>query len=381
MGVIPVITPITKRKRRRRPRKPKSKQIVLINDESDGEIDDKTTKQTEIESIANPMNENDNIEEQKADHIETENIKNSKEERMKNKEIRNEQQAKIKHFDYDFFSQNQPQKAINFKTPSKIKSKNKKRNKIFKTPKINKIKLPKKSLPKKKVKKSKKTADFDEFLKSLNLQNNDSKESNSKDSNIANSKMRLPETSGFIKASPSFSKPSFNKRKSIKIKIKKAPIFNKAKFKKSDFAIDDESDQRMPESVGFTKANSFRSSKSKIKQNKIEKNEGDIDPYSIFMAAIPEFDEEHFDVPLNEQSQTEQQIDKMSDIQYFEYKQTLKCKSNLPETESIVSANTLKQRSIPCIKIKPKQINESKLKISNKQLIITPIMRQRAKQK
>merc|ERR1712228_367708 len=112
MGVIPVITPITKRKRRRRPRKPKSKQIVLINDESDGEIDDKTTKQMEIESIANPMNEralneNDNIEELKADHIETENIKNSKEERMKNKEIRNEQQAKIKHFDYDFFSQNQ----------------------------------------------------------------------------------------------------------------------------------------------------------------------------------------------------------------------------------------------------------------------------------
>merc|ERR1712228_607415 len=301
-------TPITKRKRRRRPRKPKSKQIVLINDESDGEIDDKTTKQTEIESIANPMNralnpmnENDNIEEQKADHIETENIKNSKEERMKNKEIRNEQQAKIKHFDYDFFSQNQSQKAINFKTPSMIKSKikkrasfktkrfkpprsvfsnnNKKRNKIFKTPKINKFKLPKKSLPKKKVKKSKKTADFDEFLKSLNLQNNDSKESNSKDSNIANSKMRLPETSGFIKASPSFSKPSFNKRKSIKIKIRKAPIFNKAKFKKSDFAIDDESDQRLPESVGFSKANSFKSSKSKIKQNKIE-------PYSIFMAAI-----------------------------------------------------------------------------------------------
>merc|ERR1712228_361350 len=253
MGVIPVITPITKRKRRRRPRKPKSKQIVLINDESDGEIDDKTTKQTEIESIANPMKralnekeENDNIEELKADHIETENIKNSKEETMKNKEIRNEQQAKIKHFDYDFFSQNQSQKAINFKTPSIFKSKikkrasfktkrfkpprsvfsnnNKKRNKIFKTPKINKFKLPKKSLPKKKVKKSKKTADFDEFLKSLNLQNNDSKESNSKDSNIANSKMRLPETSGFIKASPSFSKPSFNKRKSIKIKIRKAPI-------------------------------------------------------------------------------------------------------------------------------------------------------------
>merc|ERR1712129_473894 len=118
-------------------------------------------------------------------------------------------------------------------------------------------------------------------------------------------------------------------------------------------------------------------------------SETETDPYSLFIGAIPEDTESQtFEHPI-----AENEIDKMSDSQYANYKKSLRAKTNIPETPFIASAASMKAREITNAKVdiafatnsetrkKLEQFNALFNETWKKEPNVTPRMQQRAKQK